>query len=315
MKHTIPDNLIIERASMAPWVDDRGSSLVAARWLARESETTDSSGIVCYRAPDGKLIERIPINVQVAGPPCWFRDRSSRVLFPGGDGNLYRVAISDDETMAPEQPRMVPVVWKAPAPGRNVMIKDVTWPDDPRWGGRLLVSLAFSRLENGKPRYQGTQIWWIALNADATAIVAAERITLAHDLAASDPYDGPYEERYPTIANFPGGGLALAYLTTVTGCKRWQLRVAALSTDARTAVPHTTTGSDRALTDGAALSAPIFSPDGHELYALKHPLSENANLQHYRVPDDVLASVSANSARPAPAPLFSTALSAVIPAR
>src|SRR5262249_3396607 len=89
---SFPDGDAFERATVAPWVDARGRSLVAGRWLSRDGGGEGNLGIACYRFPDGEVVGRLPTDVAAVSPPCWFPDRSPRVLFPGADGVLYRAA-------------------------------------------------------------------------------------------------------------------------------------------------------------------------------------------------------------------------------
>jgi hypothetical protein len=251
-------------------------------------------GIACYSYPEGRLIGRVPVEIQVAAAPCWFPDRSTRVIFPGSDGVLYRVAFDDGGPSAPDTDRPEPIAWQAPLPGANLAIRDVAWPDDPAWGGRLLVTLNFVRSDHHQRIYTSPQVWWLELNPDATAVVRAGRVTRPGLAASRDE-----EERCPSPAVLPGVGPVLAYLARPPQGSAWQVRVVPLASDPDTGAPVAPTGVSRTLAEGCGFVPPVFSPDGRSVYALLQPLTPGARMERFPVPVESLALAVAEATPPA----------------
>jgi hypothetical protein len=79
-----------------------------------------------------------------------------------------------------------------PMPGALV-ISDLTWPDDPRLGGRIVAGINVPRRPGVAPRDAGQHLWWLRLDRDATAIEAVGRLTKpapAGDQTVSIPAPG-----------------------------------------------------------------------------------------------------------------------------
>ena len=47
-------------------------------------------GMGSFRLSDGAVISRVPMEVLPTGHPCWVPGQSRTILFPAGDGRLYR---------------------------------------------------------------------------------------------------------------------------------------------------------------------------------------------------------------------------------
>ena len=149
------------------------------------------------------------------------------VLYVGGDYRCYRSTSGrppvdrGTEDVADTHPR--PFEWQAPLPGAgDVQFRDLTWPDEPRLGGRALVSLRFKDRETG--RYTDWQVWWLQLDRGGTSIVAAGR------LLEPGPSGTAVSRRHPNLVSVrrrTGPGLSRAR----PGESGYQLRVAPIHFD------------------------------------------------------------------------------------
>lgn len=262
-----PAGIRMSVASLSPWEEEGQRQLVGIGWS--HSEGTTAAGIVRVSLPGGEVLDRLPLD-QVAipvGPPCWLRGVRAGVLYPGGDGRIYRV---DFETPRPDgsvervaNPEPEPLNWQTPMPGPagEVLVRDLTWPDDARLGGRALASLCMKDPKTG--RFNDWQIWWLKLDDDATAVVAAGRLLEA----------GPTEHgsaiRLPNLVGDIDGAPTLAYLAQVLGQPGYQLRVTPLRFDAGSGVPRAHEYESRVLADDCIATTPSASPDGRWVIAVR----------------------------------------------
>lgn len=267
------DEESLDHAACSPWRDERGQHQVVSRWIRRmgrgSDNLPDAFGLARYTFPEGRMIDRVPLDLIFAGPPCWVPGQSPQVVFIACDGQIYRYGFEEAggdrprDADAPATPRQL--TWRIPPPGLGlVYFKDMTWPTDPRLGGKLLVSLSYQELRHGKRTFSGPQLWWIALSGDGMGIDRCGRLTIP-DL--DDPALGDEaEERLPSVANAPGGGLALAYLNRERDRSPWELRVAPVEFDPATGTPRARHVLSRGLTGHRAATAPAFSLDGRWVY-------------------------------------------------
>src|SRR5262245_57776258 len=237
---TLPDNDAILFARSSPWEGPDGQVQVVGRWLSRNDNGSAGGirqvGVARCTFPDGKILDRIAVDIVPLSAPCWFPDRTPRVLYGGTDGQLYQLAFDDrasDEDDEPDrdiQPQLVRWACKTPGEG-EVRIGDPIWPTDPTFGGRVFVSLSY--LDRDSSAFVPAQIWWLTRSDDRGAIVEAGRLTV-HPRHAPTLY-----ERLPSLAETPDHGLALAYLSRSAGQYGWDLRLAPVSIDPTTGHPRT----------------------------------------------------------------------------
>src|SRR5262249_27369423 len=86
-----------DMVSCPPWRDATRRYHLAGRLSSSlEGSSDDGSGAVALGMlrstfPGGLTLDRVGFERIPASPPCWFPDRSDRVLFAGCDGRLYDV--------------------------------------------------------------------------------------------------------------------------------------------------------------------------------------------------------------------------------
>jgi hypothetical protein len=263
----VPDGDRFEYGACSPWRDDQGECQVVGRWMRHRCAGSNgyvygACGLARYALPSGRVLSQVALDAVPTSHPCWFPDMSERVLYAAGDGRLYRVDFGAADQDG-EEPESRPVAWRCRPPAKKVMIRDPVWPTDPRFGGRLVVSLQLR--EGNGPEVVPGRLWWLALSPDGGSIVAAGPLT-DPGLGAVGP--SRWEERYPNLAKAPDGRLALAYLAREGGAVCWQLRLAPVTTDDRGGPPAVATGAARAVTGGHLPSLPAFSADGRWVFGI-----------------------------------------------
>lgn len=273
-----------EYGACSPWRDDEGEFQVVGRWMKHGGNGVASDrlfeafGLARYSLPSGRVLNRMAVDAVPATQPCWFPDMSARVLYAAGDGRLYRVDFdgSDRDPLGGD-PAPQEVVWKCTPPGARVAVHDPVWPTDPRFGGRLVVSLQYARDESGFDMVPG-RLWWLALSSDGGAIVAAGRLDGA---AAEAPRADRVEQRYPNVARTPDGGLELAYLECVPREPSWRLRLAPVEIDGRSKRPVVRADAARTLSGDHVAALPPFSADGRYVFGI---VSTGASCRVVRFP-------------------------------
>jgi len=272
------DGDVLEAASSSPWVDEQGRRHVIGRWSRRTKNgplsVSEDFGLARYTLPGGEPLDQVSTEIVPVSPPCWFPGTRARVVFTAGDGMLYHYAFeAEGRPKAGAGPdggrdaRPIPMAWRCPVPGGGrFFIGDVTWPDDPRMGGCLLVALRHQGPEADGPRgFSPTELWWLKLNHAGTAIVEAGRLIHPDQSVSSG---GPCEERSPVVSTLPDGIIILGYLSQRTGETGWQLRVGTIAIDPDRRIPSLLGSSTRALADRCQSANPAFSPDGRWLNAI-----------------------------------------------
>lgn len=265
----------IECAAFSPWRDDRGRTQVVGRWIDIEGMGDRSAGfgLARYTFPDGRLLDRVTLDIVPTSAPCFYPDSPAKVLFTAADGDLYRLRFDDGrepgEAEDPEDSRLRKLTWDIKPPGdRMVILNDPTWPDDPRLKGRILVSLSHRPLavsETLSQNFTIPELWWLQIDAKAEAIVAAGRL-IEPATTPGAPERGPWEQRMPSLAVAPDGGATLAYMTHRKGMPGWQMKVARCAIDPETGTPRVDERDGRVLDDSFLPITPSFSRDGRWLY-------------------------------------------------
>lgn len=265
---SIPDDDVLWYANSSPWTDENGESQLVGRWESRgrweNSEVRRGFGLARYSFPSGRPLDHVELEIVPAGTPCWFPGTAPRVLFAGMDGGLYRFSFEEDaEPPVKGLARPLRLSWKCTPPGDGeVRIHDPSWPTDPRLHGWILVSLSYLDHCGGEQAYVPTEPWWLRLDADGSAIIAAGRVQSADPVSVA-----PTEMRMPHIAATPDGALALAYLARPRD-SRWQLRLARVETPVTTTVLRTLRSASVPTPNDLTPNALAFSPDGRWVYII-----------------------------------------------
>jgi hypothetical protein len=319
----MPPGEILDYAACSPWRDERGQFQAVGRWLNRSSKQysflPQNFGLARVSLPEGKVLDRIPLEQIPIGEPCWIPGRTPRILFPSGDGQIYRYDFSEPgppegEARHPTQPRRVE--WGIAQPGAGLAyIRDLTWPTQEALGGRLIAALCYLEPGKGreKPSLKGPELWWLQLSPDQRVIEAAGRLGDPAARDGSDGEDPEFEERLPSVAATVHGDLALVFLSRPIGQQEWDLHVASIAIEPATGVPAVRPGSSRRIGSRFVCSAPTVSVDGRWIYGVHdHELgSVQLTLRRFPVTATVLAQgevipipTGPAGTRAEPAPLF-----------
>jgi hypothetical protein len=279
----MPAGEILDYAACSPWRDEHGQFQAVGRWINRLDKRyfylPQDFGLARFSLPDGKVLDRIQLEQIPVGEPCWVPGQASRILFPSGDGRLYRYDFSEPGTppslgqgRQPAQPQ--PVEWGIAPPGIGpVYVRDLTWPTEPALRGCLIVSLCY--LERGRepgrdrPAMTGSELWWLRLSPDETVIEAAGRLTDPAARDRSSQEDRGFEERLPNVAATADGARMLVYLSRPCGQEEWDLSVASIAIEPATGVPAIRPGTSRRVGTGFVASTPTFSVDGRWIYGVR----------------------------------------------
>jgi hypothetical protein len=259
----LPPDMGIDKASLSPWEEDGRRQIVGVGWNRSGAEGSLSRtdfGFVRMSLPDGEVLDRLILSEEALpwDAPCWVPGAPASVLYVGSDDRLYRVDFKSS-LLGPNALEAVdrhprPLEWQVSFPrASGVQFRDLTWPDEPRLGGRALVSLRFKDRETG--RYTDWQIWWMQLDWNGTSVVALGQ------LLAPGSSDTAVSLRLPNLVSVYGEP-ALAYLARRPGEPGWQLRVAPIHFDPDSGSPQAHDVDSRLLAENCLPSSPVASPDG-----------------------------------------------------
>jgi hypothetical protein len=276
----IPDGDRLTGLACSPWRDHAGRSRLIGCWRGVEGENPRSLakqfGLARCTFPAGTTLDRMPCDPLPRGRPCWFPDRSDRILFAAGNGRLYQCALPADAQGGDAEVRPRPIAWEVLPPGAAaVHVGDPTWPGGPIIGGRLLVGLM--TMADHSTAFRGPHLWWLQLTPDGETVTAAGRL-IAPDAAAP-----PYEEQSPALCKSADGRSMLAYLERRPGCPTWDLWLAAITPEATSGSPRVLESAGRKLAEGCVAVPPIFSPDGRWVYAWRRDAPDGARVQRFAV--------------------------------
>jgi hypothetical protein len=289
----------LQHASQSPWRDESGRLQVVGRGVRPVGDAdTDVVALVRLGFPDGRVIDRIAVNVVPASPPCWYPGPEVRVLFGGGDFWLHHVAFEPADGLGDQTGRCRPLTWACPTPeGAVIQLSDPHWPADPRFARTLLVTFSTRPARRGPVPVSPRRIWWVQLDTEGDTIEDAGPVFDTELLPRG------MEARSPSVAVSPDGGLALAYFTSDSK-RRWTLRVAPLTLDA--------VGRPRAACPGETLAndcrpyiPAVFSADGRWISAVQTDPSGRAAIVRLDLADRASTQSVQDEARddpPRPAP-------------
>lgn len=267
----LPDGELLDHLSLSPWSEPDGARQIVGRWMTYSGRGVDrlsrQFGLARFSYPDLRPIDRIETDLIPACTPCWFPGTQAGILFPGGDGQVYRFEFEPAEgTASPDSPE--PIRWEVEGlDPRDTIVQELNWPRDPRFGGRLLASICRvdPRNPSGPPVFSPPQLWWFQVDSLARTIVAGERIEVG-----PIPESGRTVEhhRFPTLQATPDGGILLAYLARTSPSDGWDLRVVPIRLDSRTGAPMAEWERTRTLAADCLPNAPAFSGDGRTIVVL-----------------------------------------------
>jgi hypothetical protein len=254
---------------VAPWRDSRDDVEVIGRWVSHGEG--EFCGMGSFRLSDGAVISRIPMEVLPTGRACCVPGQQRTILFPVGDGQLYRcllparevvdgIPIADQDGASRSSP--VPVTWKVPVPGSGcVMLADPVWPSESALRRWLIVSLTRQGQRGTRRFFLPSELWWLELDEQAASIVAAGRLTAPE---GGDADESHALEQYPNVAIGPEGTIQMVYLSSRKGEKTGRLCSADLHFDARTGRPCLASGplQTRTLGEGLGLAPLLITADG-----------------------------------------------------
>lgn len=265
----LPAWMGLDLASVSPWEEDGGRQIVGVAW--KRSGTGGATmrnefGLVRMTLDGKEILNRLEFQDAdgpsfPAGPPCWNPDRSDRVAYAGADGRIYLAELDPVRSDAYSR-ALRPLSWVAPSlDADDVMIRDLAWPAEPQFGGRLLAALCFKRRDNG--RFTDCQIWWLLPDPSLTSIVDAGR--LLQPACEPDPGD----RRQPKFIVEVEGVPTLAYYASLRERPGHQLRLAPIRFDGESDAPSSRESESRALADGC-LAVPLpVARDGRSVVVVR----------------------------------------------
>ncbi len=92
----LPRELSWDLLSVSPWCDQDGKPEAVARWASRSTDTGGQPfcGLGLLKLPEATVAARIATDVLPTGRACFVPGRACEILFPAGDGQLYRCTIA-----------------------------------------------------------------------------------------------------------------------------------------------------------------------------------------------------------------------------
>jgi hypothetical protein len=273
---TLPQEYRWSMLAVSPWRDGQGNLEAVGRWTDRDSEAFCGLGLL--RLADATVLNRISLDVLPTSRPCWIPGQPGTILYAAADGRLHRYRFArrsdqaDIEEPEPEGSGKAAttraLVWRVRPPGSGgVILTDPVWSFEPRLRRRLIVSLSLREAWGNQRMYEPPKLWWLELNNQADAILAAGPLTRP---AGDAPSDHNRSERQPTIAVDLEGTIRLVYLTRGSGATGARLHSAELEFDPRTGVPRLVPaeGVCRVLGKDLAMVPLLVSSDGHTIFGL-----------------------------------------------
>ncbi len=286
---SLEDGGVLESATCSPWVDEKGHRHVVGRWSSRTKDgpmsMSNDFGLARYTFPGGKMVDQVSTEIVPVGPPCWFPGTGARILFAAGDGMLYHYSFEPEPSLTSVKSEVrpdakpMPLTWRCDKPGEGaVYISDVSWPEDPRMGGCVVVSLRDQMISSeGSRRFSRTQLWWLRLNFAGTEIVECGRLLIPGDQDQSDGFD----ERSPAVGSLSDGRLVLAYLQQSGARTTWELRVTPIDFEGERRVPVAHASENFLLAERCQPAQPSFSADGRWINAITGPFLPESHITRY----------------------------------
>ena len=234
---------------------------------------TNDFGIARYAFPSGKMLDHVSTEIVPVGPPCWFPGTQARIVFGAGDGNLYQYAFEPESWVAASEAQAGrdlhpwPVVWRCSRPGLGKpFLSDLSWPEDPRMSGSLIVALReLIKGPGHHESYSKTSLCWLKLNFAGNEIVELGRLLFNDENEGAEPH---FDHRNPTVGTLPDGRLALAYLRQRSKDIGWEVRIAPIVLDNERHIPQAFEAKSLLLAEHCQPAHLTFSSDGRWLNAM-----------------------------------------------
>jgi hypothetical protein len=222
-------------------------------------------------------LSRVPLEIIATGRPCLLPGPPGEILFPSGDGRLYRCNLSEN-SQGDARPSLVsevgdessgtgsarPVRWRCEQPGAGpIRLTDPFWSPEPRLREYVFVSLSSQTRHGKKPLQEPHKLWWLKMNEQYDEVQAAGPLI---GLVAKNCTIESVDERFPTVAVGAEDQLNLWYMTRMPEEKPWRLYSARLELDPETGAPRVFPGE---MAPGAfAEGPPLSSADGKLVFAM-----------------------------------------------
>ncbi|MGO9920554.1 MAG: hypothetical protein ACLQIB_38415 [Isosphaeraceae bacterium] len=283
--------------SVSPWCGQDGKPEAVARWASRATDAGDQPfcGLGLLKLPEATVTARIATDVLPTGRACFVPGRSGEILFPAGDGQLYRCTIGgrDPGEEGADEARAIagdshgsaalrPLAWDCPVPASgNVLLADPAWSAEPRLRHLVLVGLSAQKTRGRKHCFEPPKLWWLELDEPGETILRAGPLVPAP--RAESEIDMKIE-RFPTVVVGRDGKLGLVYLMQRDRTSRVELRWARLEVDAGTGVPSLSPSEklDDPVGQDVHIAPPIVSADGRSAFAV----DGSGKLVRFPIPGD-----------------------------
>ncbi|WP_165073477.1 hypothetical protein [Paludisphaera rhizosphaerae] len=196
----------------SPLRADDDSMEVVGRYASPVNDEANSPfggtvGIVRVRLPKCEVLERLEMDVMPTGRPAWDPTGSGHVVFPGATGRLYSYRFSNEGSSTSSS--IAPVEWRCDPPGgKDPFIVDPVWPRNPHFRNLVIVSLAPAKKLGERGPDLPLTPWWLELDQDCDAIVAAGPLFDKDDPLMTTP---KMQVRYSNVVD-RDGRLELIYL-------------------------------------------------------------------------------------------------------
>lgn len=225
----LPPTDQLDLPSVAPWAEDGQRRQAVGRWRRRTGSDfalMQEFGLIRYDLASNEVLDRHMIDVLPTSPPCWFPDRTARVLFVGGDGAIHRFAFEDasGREVEPSRRRVESLAWDNDWPdARRPQVADLCWPDLPGFERILIVGLNGAGPEATRPTPARPGLWALGLDAPCERVVSATPLEF-EDAAFGD---SPIRRR-PSVGRGADGRFHLACLEQARGDADPRLRLGEL---------------------------------------------------------------------------------------
>jgi hypothetical protein len=280
--------------SVSPWSDAEGKSEVVGHChsLGTTLDGHPFWGLARLSLPEGKVIDRVKLDLLPSGRLCWLPDRPGEILFAAGDGYFYRCSFGADEDAGvaadPESKDGSPrsgvrqVVWKCPRPGKgNVLVADPVWPIHPRFRNLVFATLSYSNRPGDKAMKLPFQPWWFRMSVDGAAIEAAGPLPPP---GWESRLGGDSAKHFPNAAVAADGTISMIYLSKPPGDRHMRLEGATIGIDPTSGLPRILAERPpRVLAEECASVPPVFSADGKAAFVIS---ARSGRVVQYRVDPD-----------------------------
>jgi hypothetical protein len=209
--------------SVSPWAAEDGKAEAVGRCYSPSGNGDGHTfwGLARFRVPEGRIIDRVKLDLLPTSRPCWVPGHPQSILFAAGDGLLYRYDFRSEEspesglgTDQPEssgEPAPRRVVWKCPLPSPgSVFLADPAWPVHPRLRHLLIATLLTKPSVAGRRVENGDWLWWLLMSPDGTTIKASGPLL---DPEPTGKAGKAAIRRFPSLIVDRSGAIQLIYLT------------------------------------------------------------------------------------------------------